>query len=37
LHRHARAFEDERAAQNFRVGVVSALFAHGRTLRQFDF
>ena len=26
LHRHARAFEDQRAAQNFRVGMVNALF-----------
>ena len=37
LHRHARAFEDQRAAEDFRVGMVSAFFAHGGTMRPFDF
>ena len=37
LHRHARAFEDQRAAEDFRVGMVGAFFAHGGTLRPFDF
>lgn len=37
LHRHARAFEDQRAAEDFRVGMVSAFFAHGKTIRPFVF
>lgn len=36
LHRHARAFEDQRAAQDFRVAMVSALLSHGGTIRPFD-
>src|SRR5258706_16328286 len=37
LHRHARAFEYQRAAEDFRVGMVGAFFAHGKTIRPFDF
>ena len=37
LHRHARALEDQRAAEDFRVGMVGAFFAHGQTMRSFNF
>ena len=37
LHRHARAREDQRAAENFRVGMVGAFFVHGKTIRPVDF
>ena len=37
LHRHTRAFEDQRAAEDFRVGMVSVFFAHGGTIRPFNF
>ena len=32
LHRHARAFEDQRAAEDFQVGMVSAFLAPGGTI-----
>ena len=35
LYRHARTFEDQCAAENLRVRMIGAFFAHGQTIRPF--